>query len=146
MNMVCELLFLAVLFGAAVSDWSERMIPDHFPVLLLLLGVFAAFTDGWQHLSFVQAVAGALCSAFPLFLSALLVKGAFGGGDIKLMAAAGFCLGVKRGILGLFLGLLAGGIYGLVLTAVRKRKKKEPIPLGPFLAFGLMAASMIPLN
>lgn len=34
--MVCELLFLAVLFGAAVSDWSERMIPDHFPVLLLL--------------------------------------------------------------------------------------------------------------
>ena len=60
------------------------------------------------------------------------------------MAAAGFCLGTSRGILGLFLGLLSGGIYGLAMTAVKKRKKKETIPLGPFLALGLAAASMLP--
>ena len=140
MNIVCELLFLTVLFGAAVSDWNERRIPDRYPALLLIPGLLAVFTDTWQQMSLLQAVS----SAFPLFLSALLVKGAFGGGDIKLMAAAGFCLGTSRGILGLFLGLLAGGIYGLAMTAVKKRKKKETIPLGPFLALGLAAASMLP--
>lgn len=146
MNIVCELLFLAVLFGTAVSDWNERRIPDRYPALLLIPGLLAVFTDTWQQLSFLQALAGGVCSAFPLFLSALLVRGAFGGGDIKLMAAAGFCLGTRRGILGLFLGLLAGGVYGLALTDAKKRKEKEAIPLGPFLAVGLAAASMIPLN
>ncbi len=144
MNIVCELLFLTVLFGAAVSDWNERRIPDRYPALLLIPGLLAVFTGTWQQMSLLQAVSGAVSSAFPLFLSALLVKGAFGGGDIKLMAAAGFCLGTSRGILGLFLGLLAGGIYGLAMTAVKKRKKKETIPLGPFLALGLAAASMLP--
>ena len=144
MNIVCELLFLTVLFGAAVSDWNEKKIPDRYPALLLITGLLAVFTDTWQQLSLLQAVSGAVSSAFPLFLSALLVKGAFGGGDIKLMAASGFCLGTSRGILGLFLGLLAGGIYGLAMTAVKKRKKKETIPLGPFLALGLAAASMLP--
>ena len=87
MNIVCELLFLTVLFGAAVSDWNERRIPDRYPALLLIPGLLAVFTDTWQQMSLLQAVSGAVSSAFPLFLSTLLVKGAFGGGDIKLMAA-----------------------------------------------------------
>ena len=45
MNIVCELLFLTVLFGAAVSDWNEKRIPDRYPALLLIPGLLAVFTD-----------------------------------------------------------------------------------------------------
>lgn len=142
MNQICELLFLAALFGAAASDWKKRVIPDRYPAALFLLGGIAMMMDIWHRLNLLEALAGMAAASLPLFLTALLVRGSFGGGDIKLMAAAGFCVGVRQGFLGLFWGLLGAAAWGTILLAAKKRKKKEAIPLGPFLALGLAAAEL----
>lgn len=65
-----------------------------------------------------------------------------GGGDIKLMAAAGFILGGTLTILALFLAFVVGGLGGGILLMTGLMKRKDPIPFGPFLALGIMVASL----
>jgi len=78
-------------------------------------------------------------SAF-LYLLYLLSKGrAIGGGDIKLMAASGFFLGMEKGIAAAIIGLtLAVLVQGAFL-----RNRNAPFALIPYLTAGCMAASLI---
>ena len=64
--------------------------------------------------------------------------------DLKPLpsVAAGVCLGPEKGLYALFFGLVFGGFFGLGLTVLKKRKKEEAIPLGPFLAAGIAAESL----
>ena len=71
---------------------------------------------------------------------ALIVPGGFGGGDIKLMAAAGLLLGWQRSLFAVFLALLAGGGYGIWLLAAHKAGRKDHFAFGPFLCIGIAAA------
>ena len=71
-------------------------------------------------------------------------KEALGGGDIKLVAAAGAALGWK-GIAGsLFLGSLCGGLVAIVLMAMKKKKLGETLPFGPFLSLGAYGICLFP--
>ena len=112
------------------------------PLLLLAGGLLALVGQTGPDLTVSQAVVGAVVCGLPLLVAALLAKGSFGGGDIKLMAAAGVCLGPEKGLYALFFGLVFGGFFGLGLTVLKKRKKEEAIPLGPFLAAGIAAESL----
>ena len=141
MSLIWEFLFLAVILGAAVSDWKTRRISNRYPLLLLAGGLLALVGQTEPDLTVSEAVVGAVVCGLPLLVAALLAKGSFGGGDIKLMAAAGVCLGPEKGLYALFFGLVFGGFFGLGLTVLKKRKKEEAIPLGPFLAAGIAAES-----
>ena len=68
------------------------------------------------------------------------IPGGFGGGDIKLMAAAGLFLGWQRTLLAGFLALVGGGTYGIWLLAARKAGRRDHFAFGPFLCAGLAAA------
>ena len=63
-----------------------------------------------------------------------------GGGDIKLMAAAGLFLGWQHTLLAMFFGILGGGFYGIYLLAARKADKKDHFAFGPFLCVGIVLA------
>ena len=76
----------------------------------------------------------------PMLLLALIIPGAFGGGDIKLMAAPGFFLGTGPVVCAMFFGLLTGGGYGAAMLLGKKLEKKDHFAFGPFLAFGLALA------
>lgn len=142
MNILCEGIFLVVLCIASVSDWKKRRIPGWITVLLLLPGVLACTGDCSCETGVREALTGLLTGAAFLLIPAIIIRGAVGGGDIKLMGASGFFLGPEWGMTGLFLGLLIAVIYGIAGLVSGKRKRKEAIPLGPFLAFGLSAASL----
>ena len=77
-----------------------------------------------------------------MLIAALIIKGAFGGGDIKLMVAAGLYLGWKYTLAGMVVGMLVAGIYGLYLIITKKLGPKSKLKLAPFLAYGLGAASL----
>lgn len=138
--MICDGLFFAVLVQAAVSDWNTKKIENYYPVAILILELVMMLGTPEITDSFFRALVGAGVSAAPLLLSSMAVKGAFGGGDIKLMASAGCYLGPAGGFYGLFLGLLSAALYGVYLKARKKISWKERIPLGPFLALGLVGA------
>lgn len=87
-------------------------------------------------------IIGAVCVSVPMFLLCLAIDGAFGGGDIKLMAAAGLFLGWQNTLLAMFFGILGGGVYGMYLLAAKKADKKDHFAFGPFLCAGIVLAML----
>jgi leader peptidase (prepilin peptidase)/N-methyltransferase len=67
----------------------------------------------------------------------LFIPGGFGGGDIKLMAAAGIVLGWKGNVFAFFIAALLGGVYGIYLLVTKKKGRKEHFAFGPFLSIGI---------
>lgn len=145
MRIIYDGLFLAILAKVAVSDWNTKKIKNCYSAEILILGLIVLLGDVEISDSLFSALAGAGVSAAPLFLASMFVRGSFGGGDIKFMAAAGWYLGPTAGFSGLFLGLLSAAFYGIYLKIWKKRRWKDVIPIGPFLAFGLAAVRICQL-
>lgn len=85
---------------------------------------------------------GALVASVPLFVLALLTGG-FGGGDVKLFAALGLCLGWKLTLVALFASVLGGGVYGIALLATRRAGRKDAFAFGPFICAGAAIAATV---
>lgn len=130
--------FCTVLAVTAFEDWRKMKIPDACPKAVLVLAVFSVFT--MPQISVTARLAGALCVSVPMFLITLISTGAFGGGDIKLMAACGLFLGQKLTLVSAAIAFIAGGIYGIVLLIRHKANRKTHFAFGPFLCAGMIIA------
>lgn len=116
MNLYIALPVLAALTVAVITDLRDQRIPNWLTFSLFLAGIAlnVAFS-GYQGIGFsLKGVGIGLLVMLPPYL-----LGAMGGGDVKLMAAVGACLGpVDTGMAFLFTGL-AGGAYALIVLAGR---------------------------
>lgn len=85
-------------------------------------------------------ILGIFAASVPLFIVAL-ITGGFGGGDIKLLAALGLCLGWQLVLLAFFGAILLGGIYAVWLLITKRAGRKDAFAFGPFICFaaGLVA-------
>ena len=137
-----DLLKLLVLFSLlliiSLIDLKRHIIPNTLVLAVLAWGVF------WQIINppvtWPLAFLGLLLGGGFLFLAAVISRGGMGGGDIKLMLAAGFYLGPALTAQALFIAVFAGALVGLLLLLFRIKKRKDPIPFGPFLCFGIITA------
>ena len=128
-----------VLLSIALIDAETQTIPDRLNAALAVLGILNLLLSpaGW-----VGHVIGALCVSVPMFLLCLVIDGAFGGGDIKLMAVAGLFLGWQNTLLAMFFGILGGGFYGIYLLAAKRSEKKDHFAFVPFLCAGIVVAML----
>lgn len=140
---ILTFLFLGVLIITAAVDQETMEIPDCLPAAVLILSAASLLfkPDGLLELSAASRVIGFFSVSIPMLLTALAIPGAFGGGDIKLMAACGMFLGWKRNLLALFLAVLGGGGWGAWLLIRKRASKKDVFAFGPFLCAG-MAVSL----
>jgi len=131
-------VLIPVLVYVSVIDLEERRIPNRVTVPASV----AALLIGLLHSSGLpdQVLFGFGVGLF-LFVFALLSRGGFGMGDVKLGIVLGLFLG-KYVILALFVGLLASAVLsvGLLLRYGLAAGRKTWIPLGPFLALGGVVA------
>lgn len=130
--------FFCVLLIVTFVDQDTMEIPPVLNLIILALGVAAIWTVG--GLTIVDRIIGMFCISLPLYLIILIVPDGFGGGDIKLMFAAGFFLGWKATVTAFFIGLILGGAYGIIALMKRKMGKEDHFAFGPFLCIGLMVA------
>lgn len=128
--------FLAMLTVVAVVDIDTMEIPNQFVIAILVIAGISILT--MPGLSLSNRIVGMLCVSGPLWIITLVVPGAFGGGDIKLMFACGLLLGWKLSLLSLLLSILTGGLYGIYLLFSRKKTGKEHFAFGPFLCTGML--------
>jgi leader peptidase (prepilin peptidase)/N-methyltransferase len=76
---------------------------------------------------------------FGIFLLiALASRGGMGWGDVKLAALIGLATGFPLVFLAIIMGAILGGIVAVALVIAKKRKRRETIPFGPFLALAAM--------
>jgi len=59
---------------------------------------------------------------------------------MKLSAMMGAFLGYKLALLALFVAVILGGFVALGLLSTGIRRRKDPIPFGPFLAIAATVA------
>lgn len=134
--MVKGTLFGLLLLSAAVWDMRNREIPNLIPILLFLCGLI-----GFRP---AASTAGLLLVGGPFLLAAVLIKRdgfAIGGGDVKLMGACGFVLGVWPGLVQAVLSLSLAVLAGLVECCLQKRPlSMVRLPLAPFFCFGGVSA------
>lgn len=131
-------LVYCVLATIAVIDMDTQYIPPELNVILAVLGLLSIITLPGPTL--VERGIGVVCVSLPLLLITLIVPGAFGGGDIKMMAAIGILLGWKGTVMAFLIGLLLGGAYGAYVLVTKKMGRKEHFAFGPFLAIGIAIA------
>lgn len=128
-------LLLSALMAVAFIDQDTMEIPNGLSILIAVLGLLSILL--FPEISLLDRATGILSVSLPLFLIALAIEGAFGGGDIKLMAATGVFLGWKLNLIALFFALLIGGGYAGYLLLSKKKDRKAHIPFGPFLCAGV---------
>ena len=110
---------LTVLAAAALQDLRERLIANRYSLALLTLGIVhhTLAAASWQQL--LSQGGSALALAFIVFALgyALWCLGVLGGGDVKLLVATSFLVGVD-GLPFLVAGTaLAGGVLALACLA-----------------------------
>ncbi len=130
-------VYIWLLLLLAEIDYRTFLLPDILTVPLLILGFLAASVD-MGFVAVGESAVGATIGYFlPTLVSLLIVwrkKDAFGGGDIKLLAAVGAWVGVK----GLLYVIVAASVLGFVYAfAVRKKA----LAFGPMIAIaGIIVA------
>ncbi|OPY56091.1 MAG: Type 4 prepilin-like proteins leader peptide-processing enzyme [Pelotomaculum sp. PtaU1.Bin035] len=134
-----SIVLFSVIVPATVIDLRHKIIPDKLNLAGFILGIPLLLESKEV---FFSSAAGFLIGGGLLFVIALASRGGMGGGDIKLSAVLGLLLGWKLLLAALFLAFVAGSIAGLTMLMLKLARLKEPIPFGPYLAFGAMFATL----
>ena len=113
-----RLLLAALVVTAGAWDLRSRRIPNALTIPALAAGIVLQWLlHGWAGLADAAlGAAAALAITLPLFA----LRG-LGGGDVKLMAAAGVMTGPRNFLVIFLLNALLGGIVALVLVMTRGR-------------------------
>ncbi|PHS29900.1 MAG: prepilin peptidase [Alkaliphilus sp.] len=125
--------FAALLISIAFIDIKYRKIPSSAVLMIMIAGII--------DINIVQSILGLVFVPLPFFIMAYLKENSIGGGDIKLMAACGFFLGISSGVIGSVIGLTLAVLVNLLLKLLQPNKNmKESFPLAPYLGFGCLVA------
>jgi leader peptidase (prepilin peptidase)/N-methyltransferase len=143
------LVFTACLLVVTVTDLRLFLIPNRiiYPTLLasaVLLSLAAI--AGHDAVAWRRAAIGGAAAWFALLVVHLINPRGMAFGDVRLAAVIGVYtgwLGYGQVFLGMFIGFLAGAVVGGALILTRRRGAKDPVPFGPFLAFGAMTAVLV---
>ncbi len=135
--------FTFALIALTFIDFDTQLLPDDITLPLLWLGLLFNLNFGFTDLksAVIGAAAGYLIlwSVYWLFK---LIRGkeGMGYGDFKLLAAIGAWFGWKLLPAVILLSSTLGALIGIALIVLAKRGKEVPMPFGPFLAIGGIAA------
>lgn len=133
-------VYLMILCRIAYADWKYQIIEPWTHIGILTLACMEMlFRVG---VSVQERCLGAVVIAVPMLVLTVLLKGGFGGGDIKLMAVSGFLNGAKVITYAGMLGIILSGIYVSMMLAAGKMGRKDSFALGPFLVMGIIGMKL----
>ncbi|SKC77708.1 prepilin peptidase [Maledivibacter halophilus] len=126
--MIKNILFIVVLIYASYCDIKTRIIPDKVHVMIILLGLI--------QVNIVTSILGLLLVPLPFLVVALIKNGTLGGGDIKLVGACSFYLGLSGGLLGSSLGLAFAILVNVLYFRYKGLDDIGKVALVPYLGGG----------
>lgn len=117
------ILFIISLLIISFSDFKLQITPDILLIPVICSGFISVTWNSVAGLFFPSA----------LFLTMAYFKNGIEGGDIKLMAACGFVLGIYGAILAALIGLL---LFLIVHLPTYLKQKNKVYALAPCLSVG----------
>lgn len=139
-------LFTSALLAMSFIDLEFKIIPDSISLGgWALATVVAALGFSNYPIDLIGSVLGGLAGYGSFWVlsraySFIVGEEGLGGGDVKLMGFIGALLGIKGVVVTILVGSLLGTVVGIIFIFGMKKTKKFPIPFGPFLALGALAA------
>lgn len=127
------IVFFTIIVVIIFYDFKYLIIPNKLVLLIIIIALTRLLID---QENLLQYILGTLVGFGLFFILYLLFPKGIGFGDVKLAGAIGLFLGFRLTILAVLLSFFSGAIVGLLLIALGKKTMKDPIPFGPFLAFG----------
>ncbi|WFA09676.1 A24 family peptidase [Tissierella sp. Yu-01] len=129
-------LLSSVLIVITFIDLKEMIIPDVLVVVIIILSLLYKIINYLHNgvsPQLLNSIGGLLLAGGLFLIIVFLSKGGMGGGDVTLIAALGFVLGIKYIFLNIFLSFVTGAIISIFLLATKIKTRKDPIPFGPFI-------------
>ena len=130
--------YAAFLGAIAVYDARTHRIPNRAVYPALVAAVALAFVHPrgpWWSFLLAGLFAGSL-----FVLLGIATRGGIGFGDAKLAALIGLMSGWPVVLVALFLAFSSGAVVGVALIASGRIARRDPVPFGPALATGAVAA------
>lgn len=122
---------MLILLFTSYKDLKTREIPDTVHILIILTALI--------QIDPINSLLGFFIVPFPFLIVALINEGGIGGGDIKLVGACSFLVGIKYGILACTISMILAVFINLLI----KNSRQKSFPLAPYLAAGFTAAYII---
>lgn len=140
---VAALIFTFALIALTFIDFDTQLLPDDITLPLLWFGLLFNIGGGFTDLQ--SAVIGAMAGYLVLWgiywlFKLITGKEGMGYGDFKLLAAIGAWFGWQLLPAVILLSSVVGSVIGIGLMILAKRGREVPIPFGPYLALGGIAA------
>lgn len=140
-DLVFYLFIMSILIIIFFIDLKHQVIPDSLNFLILFLSLFYKFI---QYIFYniepkiLNSLLGLIISSGLFLLIIVLSKGGMGGGDMKLIGALGFLLGLEEILTTIFLSFILGGIISSFLLVFKIKDRRDPIPFGPFISIAFL--------
>ena len=147
LQMIIGFIIIIFLVFSAVFDLKYMILPDFSTWILVGCAVIRLLSNGHAGPSvLLQNIFAALIASGFLLILYLITKGeGMGMGDVKLALFMGLFLGAKKTIVAFYIAFIVGAVVGIILLVFFKFKRRSPIPFGPFLILGTIAAQFIKL-
>jgi len=152
-------IFIFVLFLLlSLIDWRHFVIPDSLSLSLAAAGLVLLFINAYYQRfgslngSFLRHYAAVFGLRENIWLNYLLAAAlgmatlglivflsrgkAMGLGDVKLVGALGLIFGWPDILMIMLLSFIIGALASIISLIFKKKKMKDMIPFGPFLALG----------
>lgn len=147
-DLLRTLLMVSVLWACGWADAQVCLIPNR--VLLLgslvavaLLGGEILFQPGQLRYWLLRVVIAAAALLLTALLCRLVSPRAVGMGDVKLLAAMGFCLGMDLVWPALFFSFVLLFAVCVFLLVTRRAKRTDSVPFAPFMLAGTLLAAFL---
>ncbi|MFC2007573.1 prepilin peptidase [Chloroflexota bacterium] len=153
-QLAITLLFSCIFIVLGFIDWEHQLILNRitYPaaVAALIISIFQHQPDiinialPWPAIAggvngiVNSIVGGAIGFAFFLIVIIINPRG-MGWGDVKLAGLIGLVMGFRLVFVALFIGIISGGVYAIILLSMKKRGRKDVVPYGSFLVLGPIA-------
>lgn len=132
-DKIFTFIVLLLVAAAAVKDFKARQIPDTVNILIVVIGFIKIVVLTEMRKS---SIVGFVCAAVLMTICKLLMKDGLGAGDVKLISALGFFLGINRFIPFMVITSLVSAIAAVVMVILKKMKKNDSLPFAPFVLVG----------
>jgi len=130
-----------LLIAIFVIDLNTQLILNKitYPACIFALATVPlrdelTYIDSWRG----NALLGGAAGFIMLFLVVMVSRGGMGWGDVKMAGFMGLATGFPVIFVGLFIGIIIGGLVAIALFVMKRKGRKQAIPFGPFLAIGAM--------
>ncbi|MCG3203903.1 MAG: Type 4 prepilin-like proteins leader peptide-processing enzyme [Elusimicrobia bacterium] len=143
-------IFFFTLIVATATDLDWKIIPDESTYTLIFASIafspwnsFLFTTNQMNLIPFFNSLVSGFLIAIPTGIFAwlgkkLIGKETLGGGDLKLLFGFGCFLGWESGLTILLMASLIGTTIVLAFLALKKMKRSQYFPFGPFLTLSAL--------